>query len=117
MVRPMAPRFVGGLAFSRTRYVSTPLVELRATTDALSFNLRFGLGRMWGPWIVSRAELASIRTAPSPILQWIRIDLHMLDGRHWTFWATTPEAVLHCLQQLGYPVTLPPGYPPAKVNP
>jgi hypothetical protein len=40
----------------------------------------------------------------------------MLDGRRWTFWATTPEAVLHCLQQLGYPVTLPPGTNPATVN-
>jgi hypothetical protein len=43
----MSNRFLGGLVFSRLRYVSTPLVELRATADALSFNVRFGLGRIW----------------------------------------------------------------------
>jgi hypothetical protein len=115
MVRPMAPRFVGGLVFSRTRYVSTPLVELRATNGALSFSLRFGLGRIWGPWIVSRGEISKISVRRR--IGQIRVELHMLDGRHWAFWASTPEAVLHCLQQLGYPVTMPPGCPRATVDP
>ena len=38
--------------------------------------------------------------------------LHLLDGRLWTFWKFNSEAVLHCLQQLGCPVTLAPGDPP-----
>jgi hypothetical protein len=82
----MSKRFIGGLSWSPVRNATQPLVELRATTDSLTFSLRFGLGRLWGPWIVKPDEVAKIKITDSRFLMVIGVELYMLDGRLWTFW-------------------------------
>jgi len=106
----MSTRFIGGLRVSQLQ-VTYPLVELRATTDALTFSLRFGLGRVGprsitGPWVASREEVANIRPIASAVLQLMRIEFHLVDGRIWTFGSLKPHEVLPCLRQLGYPVRI-----------
>jgi hypothetical protein len=61
-------RFIGGLRLPLWRRVDYPLIELRATTDELTFRVRFGLGLFAclfmfsrSPWIFSQGEVASIR--------------------------------------------------------
>lgn len=88
------------------------MVEQRATTDSLTFILRFGFGRLWGPWIVKPEEVTKIKATDSRFFMVIGVEFHLLDGRLWTFWTFNPEAVLYCLQQFGYPVTFPLSYPP-----
>ena len=90
-------------------HASWPLVELEATPDALTFRLRFGLGRIGsrriaGPWVASRAEVASVRPIVGAVLQGIRIEFHLLDSQVWMFTSMKPQEVVPCLQQLGYPV-------------
>jgi hypothetical protein len=110
----MQSRFVGALHVPWRIYFSGPTVELRATSDALSFKPRFGLAHILGPWIASRGEVANISTSRHFWEIGIGIEFHLVDGRRWTFWVITPEAVLNRLQELGYPVTLPPGHPSAR---
>jgi hypothetical protein len=109
-------RFVGALHFQWI-YFSGPTVELQATTDALTFKARFGVGYILGPWIASREEVAKIRASRHFWEIGTGIEFHLVDGRRWTFWVITPGPVLINLHKLGYPVTLPPWYPlasPAK---
>jgi len=80
---------------------------MRATTDALSFSLRFGLGRIVRPWIITREEVSRIRATDSEFILLIGVELYKNNGRLWRFWTMSPEAVLRCLQELGYPVILP----------
>jgi hypothetical protein len=108
----LATRFFGGLNPSPTYTISRPLVELTATSHALTFSLRFGLGHIWKPWVVTKEEVAGVKVTVAPLFGSLRIRIHMIDGRLWTFWANSPEAVIPCLQQLGYPVTLPQDYRP-----
>jgi hypothetical protein len=108
----MSTRFVGALNLSPLLAVSFPLAELHATSEALSFRLRFGLGRVGprtisGPWIVSRGEVASIRPIVSRFFTLTRIEFHLVDGRLWTFGPHESQEVLTCLRQLGYPVMTP----------
>jgi hypothetical protein len=103
----MSERFIGGLQLSPVQNTTQPWIELRATTDSLTFSLRFGFGRWAGPWIVKPEEVAKIKATHSRFFMVIGVEFHLLDGRLWTFWTFNPDAVLHCLQQLGYPVTLP----------
>jgi hypothetical protein len=116
-------RFIGGLPFTWRQYFSYPLIEMRATTDMLTFSVRFGLGLVThlltpsrSPWILSRGEVASIRVAETGLLPDLGtgIELRLLDGRRWTFWSSKRDLVLIHLHKLGYPVTLPPWYPPAS---
>jgi hypothetical protein len=96
---------------------------LCATTDSLTFRVRFGLGLVISPfifsrspWIFSREEVVSIRAADRKFLDpfGLGVDLRMLDGRRSTFTSFERDLVLIRLHQLGYPVTLPPWYPPAS---
>lgn len=103
----MSKRFIGGLNWSPERNATQPLAELWATTDSLTFRLRFGLGRWWGPWIVKPNEVAKIEDTGGKYLG-SGVEFHLLDRRLLTFWTFHGEEVLHCLQQLGYPVTLTP---------
>jgi len=91
---------------------SFPLIELHATTDSLSFRLRFGLSRIGipsiaGPWVATRAEVSSVRPIVGAVLKLMRIEVHLVDGRVWTFGSLKPHEVLPCLRQLGYPVRMP----------
>jgi hypothetical protein len=104
----MSRRFIGGLQVSPSQNTTQPWVELWATTDSLTFSLRFGFGRWWGPWIAKPEEVAKIKATDSKYIGGGGVEFHLLDGRMWMFWTFHGEAVLHCLQQLGYPVTLPP---------
>ena len=105
--RRMSTRFIGGLNWSPARTASAPLATLWATTDSLTLSLRFGFGRWWGPWIVKPEEVAKIRDTGGKYLG-SGVEFHLLDGRLLIFGTFHGEEVLHCLQQLGYPVTLPP---------
>ena len=106
--RRMSKRFIGGLQLSPVQDTTQPWVELRATTDSLTLSLRFGFGRWWGPWIVKSEEVTKIKATDSKFFMGSGVEFHLLDGRLWTFWTFNPEVVLHCLRQLGYPVSLPP---------
>jgi hypothetical protein len=104
----MSQRFIGGLQLSPVQNTTQPWVELRATADSLTLSLRFGFGRWWGPWIVKPEEVAKIKATDSKFFIGSGVEFHLLDGRLWTFWTFNPEAILQCLRQLGYPVTLSP---------
>jgi hypothetical protein len=117
-------RFIGGLCLPRWQRVGFPFIEFCATTDALTFKVRFGLGPVSSlffvsrsPWIFSHEEVANIRATDAKSLDplGLGVDLRMLDGRRWTFQSFNRDLVLIRLDQLGYPVTLPPRYPPASL--
>ena len=104
----MSKRFIGGLQLSPVQNTTQPWVELRATAHSLTLSLRFGFGRWWGPWIVKGGEVAKIKATDSKFFMGSGVEFHLLGGRLWAFWTFNPEAVLQCLRQLGYPVTLSP---------
>jgi hypothetical protein len=108
-------RFIGGLRLPRWQQVSFPLIELSATTDLLTFRVRFGLGLVASPfifsrspWIFIRKEVASIKATRRKSFDpfGLGVELRMLDGQRWTFMSHNRDLVLIRLDQFGVPRNL-----------
>jgi len=113
-------RFIGGLRLPHWTHASPPLIELSATTESLTFRVRFGLGLVASPFIFSRSPWMFTRTEITSIGATRRksfdpfglgVELRTLDDQRWTFVSYHRDLVLIRLDQLGYPVTLPPLVP------
>lgn len=94
---------IGGLNRRESYWTLTwPLVALCATADELRFGLRFGLGKLGGPWVARRLEVVEVRRAPGTQRG---IEISMDVSRQWVF---LPLGDLHALlgelRGLGYPV-------------
>jgi hypothetical protein len=85
----------------RTIRATIPLIELTATQNRLEFRVRFGPGRLIGPWRFKREQVTDVFTTPG----WFTNRVHVR-GDHFEVqvFAYSPEPLLLTLEELGYPV-------------
>jgi hypothetical protein len=82
---------------------SFPLVNLYVSEDRLVLEARFGLARLWRPWVVDREDVAYIGArARAPIMETVQIGLDRFTSLDFGTWHS--EEILDRLRDLGYPV-------------
>jgi hypothetical protein len=95
--------YVGGLQTSDLVTFTFPLVNLYISEDRLVLQPRFGLARLYRPWVVDRDDVAYIGARARGSLMWecvqIGLDrLTSLDFGTWHSWE-----IVDRLRDLGYP--------------
>jgi hypothetical protein len=95
--------YVGGLQTIELGVLSFPLVNLYVSEDRLVLKARFGLARLWRPWVVDRKDVAYIGArASAPIMETVLIGLDRFTSLDFGTWNS--EEILDRLRDLGYPV-------------
>lgn len=96
-------RFTGGFRTPNLFNATMPLGELEALADRLVFRLRFGMGRVAGPWVVARVDVLLVRVSGRGSLFGSGVRITTGDGSEWVFWTQSPDLVQEHLLALGYP--------------
>lgn len=94
--------YVGGLQGDMMNF-TIPLVHLYVSKDRLVLRPRFGLARLWRPWVIDRADVAYVgaRSRGSLMTEsvWIGID----PSTALVFWTWRSWDIVDRLRDLGYP--------------
>jgi hypothetical protein len=102
----MAKSFNGGLFIPGKIWGQGPWVVLTPTSSHLEFQMRFRwLRRFFGPWRMDRAMVREVYVSkPRALDPSLRVNFLGEDSMPWTFMTETPQDILRCVEQLGYPV-------------
>jgi hypothetical protein len=95
--------YVGGLRVGLLTF-TLPLVNLYVSEDRLVLQPRFGLARLWRPWVIDRADVAYIRALTGVVSIALEPKAHLVFGP----WRSTEQIVAR-LRDLGYPCIQPKG--------